>query len=234
MFNPELFKDIEDSVLETTESAKKDETSSDVDVRKIIQEELAKMKDKSESQDVIKNEKIVESEVEDVKRPKGDSVMVNNVKVTLEGKLAVLSNDGFYYSINNDGSMKREYTVLENVSKPLIRERVKLQTGDVLVYDNKLCFCSSSEGNKYEITNFADKSMFQIQKGDESDELGDTYQVVINPLESILEADKNADVLTLLANNPQNAPAINLALQREQSNALSQLSSFIIDNNKSE
>ena len=241
MFNPDVFKNIEDSVLTKEDNTKEkvDSTISEDAIQAMIQKEWAKMKEQEatkEEQEVTKEEPITDNTVEvhgvtttkDSNQQEGGNVMLDNIKVTLEGKLAVLSNDGFHYSINDDGSMKREYTILENISKPLIRQRVTLNTGDTLIYDGELCFCGSVGKNKYEITRFSDKSMLQIQKGDESDELGDTYEVVINPLESILETDKTADVLTLLANNAANAPAINLALQREQGNALTQLSKYII------
>lgn len=147
----------------------------------------------------------------------------NMLKTTIEGKLAILSGDGFYYSVTNSGSMKREYTVFENISEPIKRERTSLNLGDILEYEGQIAFCSMVTGNQYSLTKFQDKSVVNIQKGDELDDLGVAYKVIINPIQSILDADKSADATTLLSNNPNNAQKLSLTLQQQQNSSLGEI-----------
>lgn len=170
----------------------------------------------------------------DVTKEKTKNGGDNMLKTTIEGKLAVRSNDGFYYSVGEDGSLKREYTVYENISDPVERERVSLKLGDILNYEGVISFCSAVTGNQYSITSFLDKTVRNIQKGDETDDLGIAYRVYINPIKSILDSDPNANAVTLLSNNPDNAQRIAISLQQNQSSALDMIAKSLANLNKGE
>lgn len=162
-----------------------------------------------------KNEELLSNET--INSNKGEDSMF---KTTIEGRIAIKSNDGFYYSVTDTGAMKREYTVFENISEVIKREKTALQLGDIVDYKNNIVFCSLVSNNQYSFTNFKDRSVINVQKGDESDGLGETYSVLINPIQSILETDKTVDATTLLSNNPNNAQKLSLALQQQQNSSL--------------
>lgn len=173
-------------------------------------------------------EMTTEAPVQSQEREEKDN-MINNIKLTIDGKMAVKSKDGFYYSVNANGTMKREYSVFEPISEEIItRERSSLKVGDILILNDELYFCSGDQA-QYTLTNFMTKQIQMIQKGQENDELGETYTVIINPLASIVESDPDVDPALILANNPQNAEKINLTLQIDQSKSLGKIVSALID-----
>lgn len=175
------------------------------------------------------NEKIVMlDKTVEIKKEMGE-VGYTNIKTTIKGKTAVQSNDGFYYSVDENGKMTREYSTMENFQEMRVIQKPSLNVGDIIELDGQYLFCSQKTEQQYSLTSFSDKSVRQIHRSDENDDLAEQFFVIINPITSILENDPNATPASLLANNPNNANRLNLDLQIQQNNMLNNLAKMIVN-----